>query len=125
MWRRWGGYGNAPGWHRKRRLKGATLRLATHPWLSPCRPACQGLSEEIEPSQGPITPAVLEEATLALFDALNLTRPHVAGWSLGAAAALKLAAHHPERVSKVRAAAAATALCSVPAHCLLLLTRRC
>ncbi|KAI7842699.1 hypothetical protein COHA_003630 [Chlorella ohadii] len=61
----------------------------------------QGLSKEIEPTEGPITPAILEEATLDFLDALNLTRPHVAGWSLGACAALKLAALHPERVSKV------------------------
>lgn len=41
------------------------------------------------------------QATLGLMDALNLTRPHVAGWSLGACAALKLAAHHPDRIGKV------------------------
>lgn len=41
------------------------------------------------------------QATLGMYEALNLTRPHVAGWSLGACAALKLAALHPDRVSKV------------------------
>lgn len=43
------------------------------------------------------------QATLALLDALNLTRPHIAGLSLGACVALKIAADHPERVGKVLA----------------------
>ncbi|KAL4419861.1 hypothetical protein ABPG75_006959 [Micractinium tetrahymenae] len=61
----------------------------------------QGLSSEVQPRSSSITPAVLEEATLAFIDALNLTRPHIAGLSLGACVALKIAADRPDRVGKV------------------------
>lgn len=47
------------------------------------------------------------QVTMSFLDAINLTRPHVAGWSLGGAAALKLAAHQPERVNKVGSCGAA------------------
>lgn len=37
---------------------------------------------------------------MGLLDALNLTRPNLAGWSYGACASLRLAAQHPERIGK-------------------------
>lgn len=43
------------------------------------------------------------QATLAFIAALNLTRPHVAGLSLGACVALKIAADHAESIGKVPA----------------------
>lgn len=56
------------------------------------------------------------QAALGLYDALNLTRPHVAGWSLGACAALKLAALHPDRVSKVHRSQSWSATLGVAVH---------
>ncbi|PSC74984.1 WD repeat-containing 61 [Micractinium conductrix] len=82
---------------------GLTLlhRLAQHREIIIFDNPAQGLSEEMKPGDAPLTPEGLEESTLAFISSLNLTRMHVAGWSLGACAALKLAAFHPDRVSKV------------------------
>lgn len=41
------------------------------------------------------------QALLGFVDALHLGRPDLAGWSLGACLALKLAAQHPQRIGRV------------------------
>ncbi|PSC76131.1 alpha beta hydrolase [Micractinium conductrix] len=61
----------------------------------------QGLSEETDPSTDPIGLDTLAEALLGFVDALHLGRPDLAGWSLGACLALKLAAQHPQRIGRV------------------------
>ncbi len=40
------------------------------------------------------------QALVGLLDELNLSRPHLAGWSFGACASLKLAVEQPHRISK-------------------------
>jgi pimeloyl-ACP methyl ester carboxylesterase len=48
-----------------------------------------------------ITPAGLAGDVVALLDQLGIDRAHVLGHSLGAAVALELAVHHPERVRSI------------------------
>jgi len=54
----------------------------------------------------PITPAALAGDVTALLDHLGIDRAHIFGHSMGAAATLELAVHHPERVRSIIAASA-------------------
>lgn len=64
------------------------------------------LSGQPAPS-GPLPSAL--QLLLGFLEALGLSKPHLAGFSLGGCIALKLAADHPEAVGKVGCDAAASA----------------
>ena len=78
------------------RPRAAPLRARSERWRRPYSPLSPTTN-----ITSPCPPHPLLQSTLAFISSLNLTRMHVAGWSLGACAALKLAAFHPDRVSKV------------------------
>ncbi len=66
---------------------GRVLLLMLHKDAPPPTPCSQGLSKEIEPTEGPITPAILEEASTAFQSGAGLSTkfcteacPAAQGW---------------------------------------------
>jgi 3-oxoadipate enol-lactonase len=67
---------------------------------------CDFRGQLLTPGEPPATLDGHAADVLALVDHLGLGRPHVAGTSFGAFVAVKLAAHHPERVASLALLAA-------------------
>lgn len=61
----------------------------------------RGVGQTRDQNNTPLTAKIMAEDLLGLIKALDLTKPHVVGQSMGGTIVQHLAAHHPEEISKL------------------------